>query len=480
MLRRVSPCWVMELPGPLVSWPLGAEVAPGIWFETILHVCSFVRSPRASCIMSACWVTRHIAFVFRRPFAGVCHEMFCVCLPAVPTMPFVPFWGHSFRYGEALHPGPTVPRLIRLAVCNPTSVRGKEPDLVQLDADVICLSETSAVASVQHTVACHMSRRGFRTFFGQPVPPHAGEAATGFSVRGAAGGVAVMTKLPARLSPEPFPDALHVTTRAVECFLRFGPLEVRMITLYGVPSTHVDAKHANNALLQATFRRLAATSVPTLIAGDLNMDVTCLPVWQSFLALGYAEAHAYVAAFLGFTLPATCKGSTHYDTVLIPPLLQPALRHAAVLQDHVFDSHDPLLLAFECPESLPLLRRWSMPKPWTDFNLDLPSFAASYGRFCEPVDLAIQALSESPSHEATSQAFTLWATHLEAALDCTLATTHATNPLMQPQPGLPRAYRGRCRPLRHVARPCPQLPRAGRHGDYMPEVEGTSVRLRMR
>ena len=478
-VRCHLPGRAMVLLRPLWSWLLSAGFAPGFWCQTIA-VCSFaVRFPPCCLGLLVCGIR------FRSVACGRSHVVGCPAMPSVqhldaPPLPFVPFWGRSFRYGEALHPDPSDARHIRVAVCNPTAVRGKEHDLLQLKADLICLSETSAVSSVQRTVARRMQQHGFRSFFGQPVPPHAGEAAEGFSVRGAAGGVAIMSSLPARRSPEPFPEAMHVTTRVTECFVRFGPLELRVLALYGVPATHLDSKHANNALLKTALSRVTGASVPTLIAGDLNMDVTSLPVWPSYLALGYAEAHTYVSAGLGVDLPPTCKGSTRWDTMLLPRLLQPYLRDAQVLQEHIFDSHDPLVLTFLCPDSLPALRRWTMPKPWTDFAVDPLTFAKAYDCLSGPVEQAIHALGESQDRQATGQAFSLWASHLQAAVDCTLAVSHALDPVRQPQPGLPRSHRGRCQPLRHVARPCPQLARAGRHGDFTPAVEGTSVRLRMR
>ena len=392
---------------------------------------------------------------------------------------FVPFWALAYRFGEALHPGPGS-RLIRVATCNPTSVHCKERDLLQLGAEVLCLSETSAVASVQRIVTKTLRAHGYHAFFGQPVPPHAGEAAEGFSLRGAAGGVAVITSLPCRRSPEPLPLPMVMTTRITECFVRFGSLEIRLLTVYGLPSTHVDSRHANDALLRTALQRLAGNTIPTLVAGDFNTDVTALPVWESYQALGFVEAHSYVEHRLGITLPATCKGATHFDSMLLPPVLQARLRSAEVCTDHAFDAHDPLVLTFESPENLPTLRRWTAPRPWTDFQVDEGVFEQAYHQLSAPVDQCIHDLSSEPTLDGVSQAFTMWASHLEAAVDCTLARTHRDSPGEQPQPHLPRAYKGRCKPLRHVSRPVAQLPRAARHGDYEPPIECTSIRLRMK
>ena len=46
--------------------------------------------------------------------------------------------------------------------------------------------------------------------------------------------------------------------------------------------------------------------------------------------------------------------------------------------------------------------------------------------------------------------------------------------------GLPASHRGRCRAVKRVARQCAQLPRKGRHGDFTPSFEGTSLLVRQR
>ena len=160
------------------------------------------------------------------------------------------FWKRTVRYGEALNPGPHGSRLIRIAVCSPTAVNRKEADLLGLRAELICLAATSAVAQVKRSVARNMSRHKYRSPFGPPVPPLLSEASA--DCRNCHSWCCWCgcdyDSLPARLSPLEFPPALHATTRVTECFVRLGPMEVRVIAAYGVPSSHFDAKAVNDHL----------------------------------------------------------------------------------------------------------------------------------------------------------------------------------------------------------------------------------------
>ena len=287
-------------------------------------------------------------------------------------------WTASFRIGEALHPGPCTSLqagdCVKVAIVNPTAVHRKEADLSSLQAHVLCLSETSAMDAVQAAFARNMASRGYRSYFGAAVAPHSVDAVGPGMVRGAAGGVAICVTLPSRLSPEPICPEVWATTRIVESFVRFAALEVRIITLYGVPSAHEDSKSANQYLHTAVLQRLSASKVPTLVAGDLNVRVQSLPVWEEYCKLGFHEIHELVPVRLGLHLPATCKGATYHDTALLNEPLLGLLQHAVVLeQDFLFDAHSPLLLHFRCPDGLPLRKRWR--QSWLDFDIQADSFS---------------------------------------------------------------------------------------------------------
>ena len=387
-------------------------------------------------------------------------------------------WTLGFRFGEALHPGPVCDSMLTCVIANPTAIHRKEVEIRELDADAVCLAETSADASVQNTFSRTMAVHGYRAFFGQAVPPLWDDTPEGATVRGAAGGVAIVTRLPSRLSPSQLPTAIAASTRLVEAFVRFGALELRLLTLYGVPASHANARESNDFLLSAAWDRLTMNAIPTLFAGDFNCDVTTLPMWAHFCGKGYLTAQAAAAQLLNITLGPTCRDVTSFDTFLLPPVLLGYLRHAEVLREPAyFDSHSPLRLSFAMPGTQALVRRWCMPKSWLEFDVCPQALEAAYD---QQADRVTQAVASAASQAAVDHAFTVWASAVETAVDTALQCMHRRDPVASPQPRLPRTHKGRCRPPRFLQRQGPQLPRSGRHGDFMPPVECTSVRLRMR
>ena len=388
-------------------------------------------------------------------------------------------WLGGFRYGEASHPGPfDDPRHIRVAVANPTALHRKEHEVVQIGADLVRLSETSAIERVQSQCARNFRAAGFQAFFGAAVPPHSLEEVPDSYVRGAAGGVALVTRLPARRSPEQFPLELYHTTRVTECFVRFGPLELRVLVVYGLPESHAEAREVNNYLMSALLQRITANAVPTTVAGDFNTKLQGLPVWEQYQARGFVEAHELVRQRLGFELPATCRQATAHDSTILPPVLIDMLRGAEVLTGScLFDAHDPLVLTFLCPQDTPLSRRLALPKPWTDFHVSSEQMEQQYELRRSTVDAALEDISDA---DAVAWGFSVWARVVEEAVDGSIRIQHQADSSRCPQTHLPKSHRGRCRPPRFLQRPVAQLPRKGRHGDFMPSTEGTGHRLRLR
>ena len=242
------------------------------------------------------------------------------------------------RIGEAANPGPHRDTF-RCAVLNPTALRGKVPELLSLDADLLCVSETSAVESVQKELKFAMRVEGYASYFGAPVPFHLTDAASDTAVRGQAGGVAIFTRVPSRPAVAPIAPATFLTTRIQECFTRIGAIETRIVCIYGVPESHANSRDTNDFLLNAALLRVQQSRVPAIVAGDLNCEVHALPAWQKFQQLGYVEAFAAIASQLGLNLEPTCKGSTYNDTALLAPQLVPLLQHAQVLtKQHLFDA----------------------------------------------------------------------------------------------------------------------------------------------
>ena len=161
------------------------------------------------------------------------------------------------------------------------------------------MSETSAVSEVQLHTQRQLKARGFFSVWGQPVQPHMSRRTGEATLRGHALGVAIASSFPLHQPPVPLPAEVHSTQRLTEGMLRVGSLQLRVITVYGFPSTYVEAEARNQQLLQMALDRIALSRVPTLIGGDMNMSVLDLPIWEQFSHLGYRELFRFMQLDMG-------------------------------------------------------------------------------------------------------------------------------------------------------------------------------------
>ena len=362
-----------------------------------------------------------------------------------------------------------------VAVANPTSVTDKSHLLVGLGAQLLFLSETSAIAQAQETVGKDLRRLGFSTVWGKPVDPHVSPKTGLPTLRGHAVGVAICSSLPLTQALLPLAPDVHATQRVAEGMIRLGNVQVRVIAWYGFPSSHVEAKSRNDCLLRMILDRVALSRVPTLIGGDANTRVQDLPAWEHFRYLGYQEYFELHAHRFGEELPPTCRRATRHDTLLIPPLLQGMLVSGRVdVTSKSFDCHDPLLVQFTTQPAAPV-RTWRMPRPWTDYRPDMQQAAAIYAERKAHVRDIIHSC-QTP--EEVSGAFETWARAVEDSVDASIRLAHAADPVAQPHVGLPRTARGRCIRREKVPLPPAHLPCRARQGDYNPPCEAVSMRSR--
>ena len=362
-----------------------------------------------------------------------------------------------------------------VAVVNPTSVHGKTATLLELGAQVVLMSETSAVSEVQLHTQRQLKARGFFSVWGQPVQPHMSRRTGEATLRGHALGVAIASSFPLHQPPVPLPAELHSTQRLTEGMLRVGSLQLRVITVYGFPSTYVEAKARNQQLLQMALDRIALSRVPTLIGGDMNMSVLDLPIWEQFSHLGYRELFEFYAARHGCLLPPTCRNATRNDTVLLPPILQSSLLRAEVdSRSKLFDTHDPLKVTFSMPP-VQAPRAWRMPRPWTDYGPDMARAAQIYeGRHFHVRD----AILGCKDVNEVSSAFALWAEALEESVDCAIQAAHVADPVAQPHARLPKAAKGRCQYRQRVPTAHPHVSSRARAGGYDPVCEAMTMSSR--
>ena len=152
-------------------------------------------------------------------------------------------------------------------------------------------------------------------------------------------------------------------------------------------------------------------------------------------------------------LPPTCKGSSRYDTFLLPPSFQHMFQQATILSScKYFDAHDPVVLTLRA--DFPLT--WRQPQSWVKFQPNMERAEFFYEKYRREVTDAIQHASTT---EDAARAFVTWS---EAVA---IQEEHSLDPLKQPASGLPRAARGRCRARKRQPMQSVAVSRKGRAGD---------------
>ena len=219
------------------------------------------------------------------------------------------------------NPGPGDEHCVTLAVCNPNAVHGKIKQLVSLNADVICVSETSATSVIQKEASTELSKLGFKSFWSEPVAPKKATLDNRPSFRGEAVGAAVFSSVPARQFRGDIPVVLKESQRFSACIIRLGSFEILVIALYGFANRHREVKRPNDLLLASIIPLICSTGLPFLVCGDLmNRFTSCRH--RFFKDMGAVEAFQWYKTQAGRDLPPTCAGSTRNDSALCIPLAQ--------------------------------------------------------------------------------------------------------------------------------------------------------------
>ena len=407
---------------------------------------------------------------------------------------FDPFVG--VRVGEAANPGPAVSRpatlleawnlkapvavtdndgTLRVAVLNPTAILGKTSELLSLNSEVLLISETSAVASTQVTLSKQMRAHGNRCFWSPPVASHSTGSRAQPSRRGHAAGTAVMARVRSHALFEPVPDVLLDSQRYAEACVKVGALSVHVASVYGFPANRPQAGDLNHDLLASVLQHLGRSRLPVLLGGDFNCDVRSLPVWRSFQEAGFQELHSLFEQLSGRRLPPTCRESTSWDTMLLsPPLVKLFINAWVESNSALFDSHSPVIATFKAPGSLLVLRRWRLPVPWTELRPDPHQVSTSYAMLSQARPCGLECLAA----ESLDSAFQQWASDWEEAVHLALRASHHADPAKQPSNGLPRKCRGRCQPRTRSYCLSPLLAKPGRHGDFNPQADASTVLAR--
>ena len=111
------------------------------------------------------------------------------------------------------------------------------------------------------------------------------------------------SRVPCRPPLQALPPELLASCRITECFIRVRALDVKVITVYGVPRCLPDAADHNNRLLAWAYQRATISCVPAIIGGDFNTLPQDLPAWEAFAQQGWMELGEFSALVHNLDLP---------------------------------------------------------------------------------------------------------------------------------------------------------------------------------
>ena len=262
----------------------------------------------------------------------------------------LPFRGQ--RIGEAANPGP-VQLSTTFAIVNPTSMDNKEQEFKELCekhcVDTIACSETTATIEVQKKATNRFRFLGMQSVWSPPVDPQKIRLNDAPSLRGKVGGTSMHSKLPIRLCRNPSKNPTN--TRMVHTIVNLGPLTIQCIVIYGLTRSIGGSKDYTNQLVTEAYEAASCLPFPLMLMGDFNHDVHSLDIYGTLQEQGYMSLQQKYQAIYDCSMPNTCKDVTCPDTAILHPNLHPLVLAIGVDKSHLFDTHDPVILTLQIPQS---------------------------------------------------------------------------------------------------------------------------------
>ncbi len=272
---------------------------------------------------------------------------------------------HTFRFGEASHPGP-----LCIGTFNPAQMLGHSNTVLQWGKGVWAASETSHTADAQKIVSNQMRQSRFHSIWSPPVPTHSNNAG---SLRGKASGCAIFSHLKLAEYPIPMSQVVASSSRMVDAIVEVnGNCHAYIASVYGPThsNTYCDPWALLNAVVENAFERAKAFHGPAFVVGDFNMEITKIAAWQNMQKIGWVDVAVIAADAKGSTPDPTCRHGTRRSFILANQVALRALIDCEVSETYEFDAH-PLLKAYFNLEELTAPRWvWNLPKSTDDFIFD--------------------------------------------------------------------------------------------------------------
>ena len=335
--------------------------------------------------------------------------------------------GAGIRFGEAKNPGPDT--LFRFGITNPTCVSNKfdayRDLLFGIDCHVVSLSETAATESVQLQLSSKFKPKKCKILWSPPVLPLLVTASGAAHTRGKASGVALISRLTCRPSRLELPKDWIFTTRFVHGIVQLGQSHIQVVVLYCKPVHGHVGVDFNSALMRCALDQVRQIPLPFVIMGDFNMKVSQFDTWDEFLAMGCRSLTDIHQEKFGCPMPFTCNGVTCPDNAIMSPMLASLVTKITVLDPTWFATHCPVVFELTLPGHTLFQHKLRLPKSFVDLSVE---------------DDALQQVSDSQTFQQVTN-LQEWANTVEDLVDKALKQGHGS------KPALPKAYRGRCRPM---------------------------------
>ena len=376
-------------------------------------------------------------------------------------------WDKLPRLGEAENPGPDLTKtLFYHTTINITKLRTSTDDVFELWSKfpgAISLVETSAsLYCIQH-VKKIANRHKLRFHSGSPCADRTDDASR--NLRPLFGGVGCITGTASR-APEcqTLLDEWE-STRYQETILRFGHLQILVVTIYlhvRDDSWFLYRKDASEALLHRAQVRVSEWGGPAIIAGDFNQPPRETTIWPILQAKGWSEAHDFAEECLGTPTFPTYREDSKNDTALFSAELAGAVHSITVHRGHHFPQHKPITIAFHLHDVPASTKVWKIPKPLTKAQLSAIDKDKHDDHF-------VTAMCELDLDTQTPGSVSLesWSRTAETAINACLLEADCQ--------GLSKGQWGRGKPPVYKMCPIKKESKFARQGDFAPPLGGTSV-----
>ena len=289
--------------------------------------------------------------------------------------PSDPSFTQTRRIGEADTPGPHESRLT-IGQANPSGLRGKHLDVIQLGAGIWSFAETQLTAATAHSFskslrwAAKQNGRNIRCHTGAPVTTRPSS-----SWAGTWSGTMQTSDFPSRPLNLSWPNEHYQTGRLLAVQHYVDCMPITMCSIYGYPRnpTWPRGHELTNELASSLTRDcVIGMEGIRLIGGDFNSQPHQMAQQQIWASYGWKSAQDFAIQYLGNEWCPTNGLNSEIDQLWLSPEAQ-ACTTCCMVFDH-FLGHSTIKIELHLTQHTTLIRSWPRPAtiPWKDLGDTIP------------------------------------------------------------------------------------------------------------